>query len=116
MLGICRGHQLINALLGGMLTQDIKLEYPYKDHPHYHPLDHIETGSLMDLSFPKKRINSLHHQAVTVSGEGLRPTSAFNDVFESTEGERVFSVQGHPEMLQQECNFFDVSYNWIKGD
>jgi len=114
MVGICRGHQLINALRGGHLTQDLTHEYPGIDHPAWHELENVKKGSMMEMAFPYEMTNSIHHQAVVDPGDGLIVTSEYMDVAESTEGEDVFSVQGHPEsMYGNNHMFFDVVHNWI---
>lgn len=54
MLGICRGHQFLSAMLGAKIIQDLS-------HPSPHLVDTID-GKTM-------RVNSLHHQAVYVPQE-----------------------------------------------
>lgn len=54
VLGICRGAQLICALNGGSLIQDMQ-------HPHQHGIKDVRTGRVIQSS-------SIHHQ-LTVSGQ-----------------------------------------------
>jgi gamma-glutamyl-gamma-aminobutyrate hydrolase PuuD len=79
--GICRGHQLLNALEGGRLIQNIK-EY----HPDVHTLS---TGVV---------VNSYHHQGVIYTP--LTILATFGNIAEITAGNKVFSVQFHPEFAQ----------------
>lgn len=115
ILGICRGMQLINVVLGGTLYQDISTQYPdslkhwRRDLPRtelVHPVT-IEQGSLMEqiLSTRQLFVNSFHHQAVKDPGKGIHICGWADDgIAESLEmpGYRfVMGVQGHPEEIYQ---------------
>lgn len=75
ILGICKGMQLLNVAHGGSLIQDItgSLEHNQGNRRY----DFVDTASITDESFladifgSEARINSIHHQAVGVLGEGL---------------------------------------------
>lgn len=110
ILGTCRGHQLINAVLGGKLIQDIYKELGYI-HGGTHDLEIIEDTSLTDIF--KNGVNSLHHQGVTKIGDGLNITSKFKGVIESTENDQILSVQWHPEWMDN-SKFFDYVKEWIQ--
>lgn len=80
ILGVCRGHQIVNAALGGVLLQDLGDDLrPFHAHTpdaegdKVHPVRALP-GSFFaqtyGLLFP---VNSSHHQAVAVPGKGLRP-------------------------------------------
>ncbi len=115
ILGICRGHQLLNVALGGGLYQDIHAE-----------LGITETHDMRGKgeNFRQKRphqvilkpdskiarelgavlwVNSLHHQAVATPGRGLRVVGISPEgVIEAMELEGhpfAVTVQWHPEML-----------------
>lgn len=92
ILGVCRGHQLINAALGGNLIQEVSI---IQKHPGNHKLN--STSGLISHFFDK--VNSIHHQGVLEPGRNLEPTSYFGGVIESTEGENIISVQWHPEAM-----------------
>jgi putative glutamine amidotransferase len=117
VLGICRGHQVVHAFLGGGLWQDLgALGEEVKrrhdpDESNRRLLAHgLEVGStasplgeLLRTSSPFA-VNSLHHQAVRVAGEGMRIVATSPDgVVEATEGSDpgwwVWTVQWHPEEL-----------------
>src|SRR5690606_12977256 len=73
MLGICRGIQLFNALLGGTLYQDLPTEFhselTHAQKPPYHQPIHeviIERDSSLYqlLGADRLQVNSYHHQAI----------------------------------------------------
>lgn len=108
LLGICRGAQLINVVLGGTLFKDIRpmREHtpnkwsilPIKDVQLYR---HTQLGSL--LSRDVFRVNSLHNQAIDKLGAGLQLAATDKDGFtqavELREANFVVGVQWHPEYL-----------------
>jgi len=109
---ICRGHQLLNVLLGGTLYQDIS-------HYSRNALAHADPGQtngvmhpvrLLDYSLLKKIVgepviecNSSHHQAVDKPGKELIITALSPDgVIEGLELAGypfLISVQWHPERI-----------------
>jgi putative glutamine amidotransferase len=109
VLGICRGHQLVNAALGGKLYQDIEIE---TKHPHNHyvtvdgelvhnfrpiPEEFWAVPSLARL-FPV--INSYHHQAVRIPGDGqVIILKSRDDIVEATTNAdgSIVNFQFHPE-------------------
>lgn len=108
MVGICRGAQLINVLLGGNLHGDIRpmrnLTY---NRPGLLPTKQVRLEPESDLARimgkTRLRVNSLHHQAVNVPGDGLRCVGQDLDnitqAVESTINCPVIGVQWHPEYL-----------------
>ena len=111
LLGICRGHQLINTYLGGFLVQDIRTQLNQK---HYgnHKLDVLIPDTIVTSSF--KNVNSLHHQGVPVGGigKGLWATTFYNGVYESTENDDIITVQFHPEFMYDSGEFFNKIKSW----
>jgi len=113
VLGICRGIQLLTAITGGSMFQDLQRERPKglnhtvkniaKHHP-VHPVT-IKRDSLMFDIFQNEciQVNSFNHQAVKDVGEGFEVTMTAPDgLVEGIEmtGERfVCAVQWHPEMM-----------------
>lgn len=106
IMGICRGHQVINIALGGGMHQDI----PEAE-------KHISIDGVMQMhfvvtegeSFLKKLygnefpVNTSHHQAISGLGKGLRSVAHSRDdgyceaiVHESLP---IFGVQWHPERM-----------------
>ncbi len=107
ILGICRGHQLLNAFLGGKLIQDLSLINV--KHELYHPLEEINSNI---INFDN--VLSMHHQGVIIPGENLKITSWYKGVIESTENNNIITVQFHPEFM--DCpEFWMKIKNWIKN-
>jgi putative glutamine amidotransferase len=111
ILGICRGHQLLNVACGGTLLQDLS-EAPNRCLKHfqngrqYEVVHQVKTasGSLLENWLGSEFwVNSYHHQAIREVGSGLTVTATASDgVIEALlMGDRnfVLSVQWHPEMM-----------------
>lgn len=114
VFGICRGIQIINALLGGTLYQDLPTEYrgtketkhhmkpPYDRHCHqvmivektplYQVLEKVTIG-----------VNSYHHQAIKELADALKPMAISEDgLVEAVympDKKFVQAVQWHPEFI-----------------
>ena len=106
VLGICRGHQLINVYFGGTLIQHL----PCSDcHSRMaQPADKVHTthavpGSVMERMYGCCFCtNSSHHQAIGQLGDGLEIVEWSDDgVAEAVKHETlpVFGVQWHPERM-----------------
>ncbi|CAN7224862.1 glutamine amidotransferase [Arthrobacter sp. Leaf337] len=128
LLGICRGHQLLNVLYGGTLVQDMA-DGPVTHHEPaaggaaigggeggaagawaWHDVD-IIPGSKVGRLYASRgtaqgltvRIASGHHQAVARVADGLIVTAVAGDgTVEALEDPArwVASVQWHPEVLE----------------
>ncbi|CAB4962363.1 MAG: gamma-glutamyl-gamma-aminobutyrate hydrolase family protein [Actinobacteria bacterium] len=108
ILGVCRGHQLINAGLGGVLIEDLP-HGPIPHLPNVQPptdghADHVvdfSAGSLAAKIYGERRVvNSWHHQAVATPGRGMVVSGRAPDgIVEAVEHENglVLTVQWHPE-------------------
>ena len=110
ILGICRGHQLLNVLCGGTLYQDLPAQYPseinHRSPDAFMILQHnvrcLRTGKLYSVTGKESlKVSSIHHQAVKKLACGFK-ASAFADdgVIESIESdsEHIWGVQFHPEL------------------
>ena len=121
MLGICRGMQMINALAGGDLYQDLQSEY--KDATGHSMGRDLSRGILRIFTEKDSKINKIlgdeilvnqfHHQAVKNLGEGFVATAHSRDgVIEAMEyiGDQYIScVQFHPEsMIDHEEKFLNI--------
>ena len=115
VLGICRGHQVVNVALGGTLIQDVPSEIgtdishnvtvPRNSRPHE---VNIDPGSRLAniLGTTKIAVNSLHHQSVGVAAPDACVTAYSPDgvveALEMPQKKFVLSVQWHPEDLYRD--------------
>lgn len=109
IFGICRGHQLIHASLGGKLNVDIE-NHPSK-HLLYYPKD-ININENLKLD----RVNSLHHQAVKYSAKELLTVAYFGGFSEMSFGKnsKIFTTQFHPEFMQNNLEYRDSNKKFAK--
>lgn len=113
VMGICRGAQLINVFRGGSLIGDLA---PIRVHtsnkgtllPRKRVAVEAESQLASLLENEMTRVNSLHHQAVDQSGDGLRVCARDRDNIvqgiESTSGPWRVGVQWHPEYMPQRAD------------
>jgi len=112
VLGICRGLQLVNVAMGGVLWQDLPSERPSTvQHDARQPRDarthdvQLVAGSRTAdaLGGHELAVNSFHHQGVRTLAPGLLATAHAPDdlveAFEATEGPWLLAVQWHPEEM-----------------
>ena len=104
MVGVCRGHQLLNIVTGGTLYQDVVadgLTAESHDDGHHRVLTGADSATRR-LVGRSVEVESTHHQAVRRLGRRLRPTASSSDgVIEMIEREdRRFALglQWHPEI------------------
>lgn len=117
VLGICRGHQVVNAFLGGTLFQDLgalgagvreahrhdperrrELAHDVEAVPGEHPLQRLLAAHTPFA------VNSFHHQAVKAIGRGMivaatGPQGVVEATALADPSWWVWSVQWHPEEL-----------------
>ena len=114
ILGICRGLQLINVMLGGTLYQDLPLQYPSDVNPHQttpydnliHDIDIFRDSPLYNLlKVNKLGVNSFHHQAIKDLAPSLKAMAiAPDNIIESIYLPNypfLWAVQWHPDFLYQ---------------
>ncbi len=118
VLGICRGMQVINVVLGGSLYQDIARDAPHgqghRGADEVRSLGHIahtlriEPASQLAgiLTTTTIKANANHHQAVKTLGKNLQATAWSEDGLveglELSGTAFVCGVQCHPEALEAE--------------
>lgn len=120
VLGVCRGMQLLNIVLGGTLYQDINSQYPgaiehcRRDLPRT-TLTHqvaIAEGSLMEKIVGSRQlaVNSLHHQAIKAPGKGVsisgRSDDGIAEILEVPGRRFILAAQGHPEEVYTQVPAF----------
>jgi putative glutamine amidotransferase len=116
VLGICRGHQLLNVALGGSLWQDLHeglgTEREHRSQTQYHrqvhDIDLVDNTGLAALhpGVVRTRVNSIHHQAIKDLGPGLVTEAVSSDdgVIEAVrlDGDGwAVGVQWHPEFAHR---------------
>ena len=117
LLGICRGHQVLNVALGGTLMVDILAQMPramnHRRMDRRSEIVHevqLTRGSLLAKITGKQKlgVNSTHHQAVARVAAPLKVAAVSSDgIIESLELRPgavnmlpfLLSVQFHPERL-----------------
>ena len=100
VLGICRGMQLVNVILGGDLYDDLK-EIPVKHSSIINESTFLNESSFHDVSYDSKifRVNSRHHQGIKKISDKLVPLGFCVDdnLVEIASGDNSLFVQWHPE-------------------
>jgi putative glutamine amidotransferase len=108
VLGICRGAQLINVVLGGTLHQDLRplrRRTPNLNSAFPVKIAWLVPGSRLShwMATRWTRVNSLHHQAVERLADTLRTAAVDSDDFvqaiEDPQRQFLVGVQWHPEYL-----------------
>ena len=118
VLGVCRGHQLLNVVLGGTLIEDIRETSVVHSSPHAAPAGYSDghiiefvPGSVARQLYGACRTsNSWHHQSIDEPGEGLVVTGrAMDGIVEMVElsGRPVIGVQWHPEWQTEADPIFE---------
>lgn len=111
VLGICRGIQFINAVMGGSLYQDLPTEYlsntEHHQKPPYdvpvHSVEIVEDTPLYQLLGIKElMVNSYHHQAINMLAPELSAMAFSEDglveAVYAPDKKFIFAVQWHPEL------------------
>ena len=115
ILGICRGHQLLNIAHGGTVYQDLSTQRPKTLCHRQKTRNRGEAFHTVNLSqdsvlFPvfeqeQIRVNTYHHQGIDVLGEGLVATGwAADGIIECIQStdQMQWGVQWHPELMAAE--------------
>lgn len=127
LLGICRGHQMLNVALGGTLIVDIATELPEalnhrqmdKKSDLVHDVE-VEPDSILGQLAGRKTfgVNSTHHQAVGRLAPTLRAVAKSSDgVVEASElkdranAPFLLTMQFHPERLIDRSEVFRQIFN-----
>jgi putative glutamine amidotransferase len=123
ILAICHGTQSLNVWLNGSLIQDLKTEVnhrPGREVAEAHPV-RIAPGSRLSKLLPRGEefdplVNSSHHQAIQLTGDGLTVSavSPGDGVIEAVELDSrehfVLGVQWHPERTYTQSAFSRATF------
>jgi len=113
IFGICRGCQLINVALGGKLIQHLPTYSFHKsgcDADLVHIVENQKDSVFYLLYGDSMIVNSAHHQACSVLGDGLRAIQRHSDnTVEAIAADRILALQWHPERMT--CGFSDPKYS-----
>ncbi len=115
LLGICRGHQVMNVAFGGTLIQDIPSQIGEKV-PHNiteprsfraHEVNVDPSSRLASiLGGTRFQVNSLHHQSIQTAAPDVCVTAYAPDgvaeALEMPDKKFILSVQWHPEDFYRE--------------
>lgn len=114
LMGVCRGAQMINVVMGGTLHQNVQDIYPdflpsttvVQKVFSRRPVDIGEDGKLASIFGGATRIhvNSIHHQAINTLGYGLTVTArdrhGIIQAIESLDSKQsILGIQWHPEFM-----------------
>ncbi len=106
ILGICRGHQVINVYFGGSLHQDLsnaRAHTSFAGHDLVHPVRAAKGSIAQQLYGDCFSVNSHHHQGLNRLGQGLIPSiwSLDGTVVEGIEHTTlpILGIQWHPERM-----------------
>lgn len=117
ILGICRGHQLLNVFKGGTLFQDLK--YSGKDYLKHrqdfypelavHKVKIVDEDNILAKLYGKEVLtNSFHHQSVDKLGKDLTLIATTEDgiveAFQMKSHKFLYGIQWHPEMMTARGN------------
>ena len=111
LLGVCRGMQLVNCVLGGTLNQDngvvANAIHRFENNDKAHGIN-ILSGTLLEemVGVNRSITNSAHHQSINKLGEGLAINCMADDgIIEGIEWQQkenksfFLAVQWHPERM-----------------
>ena len=117
-LGICRGLQLINAYMGGTLTQHIEGHRQPDSATHWHGVSiNPESALLRVAGRAEFAINSSHHQCVSIPAPNAAVCARAPDgVIEGIEFPSepwIAAAQWHPEKTLDEDDVSMRFFRWI---
>jgi putative glutamine amidotransferase len=122
ILGICRGIQVLNVILGGTLIRDIPSHQEHPTVAHGGNVTHeiaVEPGSILHQLWGQTGapVNSSHHQAVLAAAPNLqiiaRAADGIIEAVQAKDGYPLLAVQFHPERLAHKDERFAAVFRWL---
>lgn len=132
-LAVCRGMQLVNAVFGGSLYQNIPsqkkdsiIHLPKKEPTsngrfkrQYHSIEIKEGSRLYECLGDRHIVNSYHHQAIKKLADNLKITATAKDgIIEGveTKDDHLFiGIQFHPEFSEDSEDFQKIFGYFVGG-
>ncbi len=118
VLGICRGHQLINVYLGGNLFQDLNY-CGFSNHTNTIDFPHIvllNANNILPTTVKSIVTNTIHHQAIKDVGDGLISFGIhkYDGTIEAIYHPKLnwLGVQWHPE-LDRNGTQGSIVWSWV---
>lgn len=106
ILGICKGMQVINICLNGGIIQDLPSSslsiHAWDGEDRLHNVKAVTPSFLTDFYGKEFTVNSAHHQAIDLPGDGCIPiAAAFDGVIEGIQHTSlpIIGLQWHPERM-----------------
>ena len=111
LLGVCRGMQLVNCILGGSLIQDIGSDankiHRFEKNDKAHAVNIVPGSLLNEIALLERGVvNSAHHQTINKAGKGLQANCISDDgITEGLEWAEklnksfLLCIQWHPERM-----------------
>ncbi len=114
VLGICRGCQAANVVLGGTLIQHVPDVCGHEHQNTEHKISILKGSLLASLIGDADRcVNSLHHQAIGDPAAGLTVCARSDDgIIEAAEMKGILLVQWHPERMGEQMR---PLFDWVCG-
>jgi putative glutamine amidotransferase len=118
VLGICRGHQVVNVFNGGSLYQDISyikgsyIKHIQDSEPYIpsHSISISKDSVLYKILGDNALVNSYHHLAVKDLAPNFKISAISKDgvieAIESTMEPLIIGIQWHPELLTK--NYYNM--------
>ena len=122
VLGLCRGHQMINEVLGGTIVnlsdKSHRQETPGTQVSHKILIEN-DTVLFSCINNEEVKVNSFHSQAIGRVGENLKVTAYSNDKIiesiESTSSNFVMGLQFHPEFMLEDEKMMNIYKTFINA-
>ena len=103
IMGICRGHQLLNAAMGGVNILNFPRKHPVEHMVTTHEIIAEEGSVLANLYGERFWVNSFHRDCAKTPGPEVKVTArSLDGIIEAIEHETlpIYGFQFHPERMR----------------